>query len=290
MRYARLRLLLPPEAEDRLVAELAERGTLGLEVRPGADGRLSVDAWFPHPPPDDLASPRSPLWAGIGAELAAVEEIGDEDWMAAWRQRARPVEVGRRLLVDPGEPGAGCPAAERARRTGRRLLRLPARRAFGTGSHASTRLAVELLDEVDLAGRRVLDVGTGTGVLAFAALLGGSRFVAGVEIDPTAAFLAGENRALNDLWPSLVAGTLACLADEPRFDVVAANLVAERLEPELPAMVARLAAGGELVASGLLAAARGSFLAGSRRLGLEPVAERREGEWIAYRMQLRFSS
>jgi len=102
---------------------------------------------------------------------------------------------------------------------GRRLLRLPARAAFGTGSHESTSLALELLEDADLQGRRVLDVGTGTGVLAFAALAFGAASVTGFDVDPASPFHARDNSALNGLHPRLFAGRLAALREKPLFDL-----------------------------------------------------------------------
>jgi ribosomal protein L11 methyltransferase len=199
MPHLRRFYLLTPDREDLLVADLWLAGTLGIQSTALADGRTRVEAWFPVD--------ARPAEVGPGVELELEETVPDADWFATWRERAQPFPVGRSLFIDPREPGEE-PAAVPE---GRRWLLLPARAAFGTGSHESTSLALELLEDADLRDRRVLDVGTGTGVLAFAALLFGARFVAAFDVDPAAPFHARDNSALNGLRPRLFAGRLAAL-------------------------------------------------------------------------------
>ncbi|HEY7215792.1 MAG TPA: 50S ribosomal protein L11 methyltransferase, partial [Thermoanaerobaculia bacterium] len=203
-----------------MIANLWQAGTLGAQSSAALDGRLRLEAWFP------LESPAAEVAAGV--ELAAEEIVPDADWFAAWREQARPFPVGRTFFVDPREPGEE-PAVVPS---DRELLRLPARAAFGTGSHESTALALELLEDTDLEGRRALDVGTGTGVLAFAALLRGARSVVGFDVDAAAPFHARDNSGLNGLRPLLFAGGLAALRQRPLFDLALVNVVPEEILPE----------------------------------------------------------
>ena len=157
---------LPPPRRPR--GGRRRRALDGRHAR-GADARPAPTAgcaWRPGSRP--TPRPHEPL---PGVELESEETVPDADWFATWRERAVPFSVGRTLHLDPREPEEAPPEVP----DGRHRLRLPARAAFGTGSHESTSLALELLEDADVRGRRVLDVGTGTGVLAFAALLFGAR-------------------------------------------------------------------------------------------------------------------
>jgi ribosomal protein L11 methyltransferase len=273
MGYLRRTFLAPAELEDPFTARLWAAGTLGVQSEEGPDGRVRLDAWFT---PD-----AAPVALLPEIQLLGEEFVPDADWLAAWREAARPFALGTSFFVDPREPG-GAPAETPA---GRRLLFLPARAAFGTGSHESTSLAVELLEDAELAGRRVLDVGTGTGVLAFAALARGTAGAVAFDLDPAAPFHARDNALLNGLRPRLFAGTVAALREEARFDLVLANMVPEELLPELAGIAGRLAPGGEVVLSGILEERGGEVLARGEALGLVEHARRAAGEWVAFRLR-----
>jgi ribosomal protein L11 methyltransferase len=222
------------------------------------------------------------LGAARGLELVEAGDLVAEDWLARWREEARPFPVGERLWLDPREPetAAGDPAEVPA---GRLVLSLPARRAFGTGSHESTRLPLLLLEEQPPTGKRVLDVGTGTGVLALAALgLGAARAVA-FDIDPVAGFAARDNGRRNGCSPEVYVGTVAALSPAARFDLVLANLLPEEVWDDLPRLAAALAPGGELILSGVLAEGAAVVLGRLAELGLGEVVRRVEGEWVAFR-------
>jgi ribosomal protein L11 methyltransferase len=272
MPHLRRIYLLPPDLEDAAVAVLWMAGTLGVQSTSASDGRLRLEAWFPLE--------TEPFEMIPGVDLEIEDTVPDADWFATWRERAQPFPVGRSLYLDPREPGDAAPEVPE----GRRLLRLPARAAFGTGSHESTSLALELLEDADLQGRRVLDVGTGTGVLAFAALAFGAASVTGFDIDPASPFHARDNSALNGLHPRLFAGRLAALRERPLFDLALVNVVPEQILPEMPGLATLLRPGGEAILSGILVERGRQVLDRMRGLGFVERDRRAAGDWVAFRV------
>ncbi|MFP5287766.1 MAG: 50S ribosomal protein L11 methyltransferase, partial [Thermoanaerobaculia bacterium] len=254
---------VPAELEEVVLADLWAAGTLGVQSTPGG-----LEAWFP-----EGSEPELPARPGVVA--GPLEPVPDLDWLAGYREQAQPFPVGRTLFVDPREPEEP---------VGRQLLRLPARTAFGIGSHESTSLAVELLEDADLRGRRVLDVGTGTGLLAFASLLLGAAEVVAFDIDPASPFNALVNRRLNRLYPRLFIGTSLAVRPGTPFDLELINVIPEEIGPEMPGLVRLLRPGGEAILSGILAERGDEVLASVRSLGLVERERRVAGEWIAFRV------
>lgn len=266
-RYSRL--LVPRRAaDDAIVGLLTLHAPLGFEFA-GKD----LVAFF-----RDAADARRAAAALTRARVRheLTTDVPESDPLEAWRAASRPFPVGRRLWVEPGDAdvAAGRPP------DGRIALRLPASRAFGTGEHASTRLALLALEEEDPASRTVLDVGTGSGILALAASALGARSAVGLDVDPDAVFVARENAARHEFGRrvALFAGPLAALRGA--FDLVVANMIAEEILPEAGPILARAAAGGRVILSGVTRSREGRVLARMRRGRWKLSARRTEGEWV----------
>ena len=279
MSYLRRVYRLPAELEESLVADLWQAGTLGVSTESEPDGRLRLTAWF-----EPEAPPPPGMEHSFHISHISDDELPDTDWMAEYRRRALPFLLGRTLLIDPREPEEAETAAVVP--AGRRLLRLPARTAFGIGSHESTILALELLEDAELTGRAVLDVGTGTGILAFAALTWGAARVVAFDADPVAVLQARANSRLNGLHPLLFAGRAAALSPGP-FDLVVINVVPEEILPDLADLLPLLAPGGALILSGLLAERAAEVAAWLAACGLLETGETgrlSRGDWTALRL------
>jgi ribosomal protein L11 methyltransferase len=208
------------------------------------------------------------------ADLTPFEEI-PRDWVAEAAALQRSVVVGRYLL-DPHNGNLATPAGLAQWR-----LWIPAARAFGTGTHESTRLAIRLLLGEELRGRRVLDVGCGAGTLAFVAALEGAAPVVAFDIDPDAALAAREQGLANRI-PRLAVfiGPLGAVRRAATFDVIVANMIHEEIAPLLPGLRTRLSPGGRLLSSGLLVERQREWEDLLRKRRFRVVRALTENEWL----------
>jgi len=199
-------------------------------------------------------------------------EVSDEDWARRSQEGLAPITVGR-ITVLPN-------AKSRVPNPDSIQLVIPASMAFGTGHHATTRLCLEALQRIDLAGAFVLDVGTGSGVLAIAADRLGAARALGIDCDADAVQSARENLALNPeaVHASFEIRDLAA-GPLPDADVVTANLTGTLLARSAATLLSAARRGGTLILSGVLVeegdAVRRAFGGGAAVIG-----ERQEGEWL----------
>jgi ribosomal protein L11 methyltransferase len=290
--YRRLRFRVSAAEEELLTAWLWTEGVEGVSSDPDGTSSSIVSATF-------NAEKKLPVKEDWPAWLPPVEIVDssvveEHDWLADWRANAEPIALGAKLLVDPREWDEGPRGSSGGTRAAsaiddRFVLEIPARTAFGVGSHESTRLAYELLEATELAGKRVLDVGCGSGILAMAALRLGARAAVGFDVDPAAALLAGQYARRNGVAPAIFTGTIAALA-RPRagsaaFDVVVLNVLPHEIAEELEAVVAQLTPGGELLVSGVLASEEGAVRGAIERFGCSHAATITAGEWVGIRFR-----
>lgn len=270
-----------PELLERAAAEAFEAGALGIEERDGAPAALWIYALA-----EGAARVCEALRAVPGLACGAPEPVAEQVWSEAWKEGLEPIVISPRLLVRPSFRPA--PAGFR----GREIVIDPGQ-AFGTGGHASTRLALEAIDALPLESLRdvrVLDVGCGSGVLALAALALGAGRALGCDLDPLATSAAREAADANGLGGrlALVTGSLEALGPraERSFGLIVANLLRRELEPLLPGLPRLLAPGARVVLSGLLASERAGVERALGALGLVARSTRHASDpggdaWVA---------
>jgi len=181
-----------------------------------------------------------------------VKLLGEEDWSNSWKIHFKPLEIGHRLLITPSWEVPCSP-------TERELIVLDPGMAFGTGSHETTRLCLECLESLltppshNLDRMKILDLGTGSGILAIAAAKLGVPRIDAVDIDPQAVTVATENCILNGVNDRVHCSTTPLSHLENDYQIILANILAEELVRMAPDIVSHLAPGGSLILSGILA-------------------------------------
>lgn len=211
-------------------------------------------------------------------------EIADENWMEAWKSHYHPIPIGRKLLV--------LPAWIEQEDTSRVAVKIDPSMAFGTGTHPSTQLCLELLEDYTVPGKPVIDIGCGSGILSIAALkLGASRAVS-VDIDAAAVKATLENSLANgvnekvETGPGSVEEVSSGNFSARHAPVVLANILAPILIRLFESGMARLAApGGVIILAGILAEQGAGVRAAGEAQGLDFVEERHSGDWVALVMR-----
>ena len=225
---------------------------------------------------------------GLGWEYT-VTPLADNDWAYSWQKYYKPLAIGQRLYVVP-EWQREEPVPQ-----GRSPLYLNPGLTFGTGSHASTQLCLEGVEEHTAAGRPVLDLGCGSGILSIAALCLGASTAVAVDIDPKAVDVAYENAALNGIGKdryTVLAGdvisdaSLAAELAQEKYHLVLANIVADVIIPLSLRVPQMLAEDGVFLCSGIIDTRAHEVEAALKKNGLTVTRKREKNGWVALEAKL----
>jgi ribosomal protein L11 methyltransferase len=282
-----LEITISRVAESAVTAQLWNANTMGLEISEDTPEAITLRAYFEAPPEVEK------LQANISRALRLSDlpesalrslqllTIADQDWLAEWKKGYEPVLIGEKLLIAPSWKREQVAASERV------IVQIDPGMAFGTGTHETTRGCLELLEKY-WQGGTLLDVGTGTGILAIAAIkLFPDAQVIGFDIDPEAVDVALENAEINGVAEQITfeVNKLASFQGQ-NFDLVLANLTADVITPLAAEFPNVMRPNGTLIISGILREQGDDVLTALTAQGFHPLAAKPDGEWVSFALTL----
>ena len=216
----------------------------------------------------------------IDAEIS-IEGMREEDWAESWKQYYKPVHLGRITVV---------PAWEKYEQSeGEVVIRMDPGMAFGTGTHETTRLVLRLMQNEISGGERVLDMGTGSGILSIAAVKLGAKSAAAYDIDPVAVKVAREN-ARDGGCDNITVGISDLLKGVDlsggKYDICLANIVADIILRMLPDIHGYVKADGKIILSGIIAPRADEIREALKKYGYTIIKEENENDWLAMLVKL----
>lgn len=215
------------------------------------------------------------LGIDLGKLLIESAKVEDEDWAEYWKKSYVPFRLGRHMLVVPSWTSPEIMPDDK-------VIRIDPGMAFGTGTHETTGLCVQLVEAYVKHGDCVIDVGTGTGILAIAACHMGARSALAIDIDPVAVRVAAENIKINGLEAQIRTqhGDLLEAVDE-QADVVIANIIADVIIMIAASVRAHIVDGGLFICSGIARERQQSVIDALNAAGYKDLDIRNQGEWAA---------
>ena len=221
-----------------------------------------------------LDAMKAPDW-NTGTLKVDSADVHDEDWSEVWKRFYKPFKAGEHLVVKPTwesyEP-----------QEGDKIIEIDPGMAFGSGMHETTSMCLELLEKVIHGGEEIIDMGTGSGILAIGAVLLGAEKALAIDIDPVAVRVAAENIEHNGLQDKITAeqGDLLEKTDAV-CDVCVANIIADIIIRFAEPVKQRIASGGYFICSGIIKERGDEVEQAVKAAGYEILEVRRRGEWVA---------
>lgn len=322
MKWVRFRVKTTTEAEDIIVSTLYDIGLEGAQIEdkvplsPLEKEQMFVDILPDAPEDDGLAilsffvekqengalevmgeQTDAETMAGrirqeleelrefldIGEGSVAVDETEDIDWINNWKQYFHQFYIDDILVI---------PSWERIKQedTEKTVLHIDPGTAFGTGMHDTTQLCIRQLRKFITSGTRLLDVGTGSGILAILSLMFGAEHAVGTDLDVCAVEAVAQNCEVNGIDPErfelLIGNIITDKAVQDKvgygcYDIVVANILAEVLVPLTPVIVNQLKPGGIYITSGIIDEKEQTVVEAVRNAGLEVLEVTYQGEWVS---------
>lgn len=309
MKWNRFTLKTKTEAEDMVICTLAEEGIEGVEIQDKQPltqedkAQMFVDI-MPEGPEDDgiaylnfyldedadkeeiLGRVRKALdglkeYMDIGDATIEESQTEDKDWINNWKEYFHQFYVDDILIV---------PSWEEVKNEDRdkMILHIDPGTAFGTGMHETTQLVIRQLKKYVTKGAKILDVGTGSGILGIVALKLGAEKVTGTDLDPCAVSAVAENKEANGIPEEAFTMMIGNIIDDKNvqdqvgyeaYDIVAANILADVLVSLTPVIVNHLKKGGYYLTSGILDVKEEVVCEAVKKAGLTLVEVTRQGEW-----------
>jgi len=273
--YIKLTIYVSAPYQEMLIAELLDMDFYGFEQ---FDDR--IEAYIDKKRFDDVNREQIEQILSLHPEAPdfEIEEIEERNWNSDWEKGIQPLEVGP-FFIRPTwsnkEPGKD-----------QILMEIDPKMSFGTGYHETTRLMLKKLANLDLTGKKVLDAGTGTGVLGIAALKLGAASVFAFDIDPWSIRNASENALINSVSDKFeIREGGAEVIPETEFDLAAANINRNEIIRILPVLKKAVAENGHILLSGLLKTDKDMVLKKIKELKLKYINEVSENEWILIQLR-----
>ncbi len=275
-----LKVRVDPELSDALSGCLFEAGAEGVEERDDDEGTWIVTYAEEDASLDPLAQAIEEFRERVRVVFPEAfvgpteRSLRDDSWQDTWLSALEPAQVTDRFVLRPLH---AAPAPE-----GENTIWFEPDACFGSGSHPTTRMAAQAVQSAceRHSEARVLDVGSGSGVLCFVALRSSARSAVGIDIDPRAVENSLKNAARNELSRGCVFETTPLQEVSGEFDVVVANIDAPTLRALAPSLAARLAPQGELFVTGLLDEQESDVTAALQDAGLTVRGRAELGEWV----------
>ena len=265
-RYFQVSVVVPSARVEIASAQLFELGCCGVMEEDISDG-VRLTAYF------ETIQNKAEIEQALMPCECRFEQVPDTDWTLAWRSFFHPVYPTPRMAICPPWDMVPDPP-------GGFTIAIDPQMAFGTGHHETTRLALLGLEKKIMSGDRVLDVGTGSGILSIAAVKLGASEVMAVDIEAAAIENARANCILNGVDIKVVLGQYSVDRVSGVFDVGVANIISSILLPIIPELVKRLQSGGYAILGGILDREREAFCAVLDRADLVLDEMLEDGEWL----------
>ncbi len=212
----------------------------------------------------------------LGELSVSSNDIGESDWVNCWKKFYKPTPVGERLVIKPSWE-------EYAPREGDLIIHMDPGGAFGTGTHETTSMCLEMAEKYIKKDDMVTDVGCGTAILSIAAILLGARSARAIDIDLMAVDCARENIGNNAMEEKIqvVQGDLLSGSPDEKSDLIFANIVADVIIMLAPDVPKKLKRGGHMICSGIIKEREDDVRQVMEGLGFVCQEVRRKGEWVA---------